>query len=361
MDKTVPLGAAMLLDFIRKTEVGRADRASYDVIFGHNQDKLPKPVTSMTLAEIQKAQASWTKRFGSSATGGYQFMRKTLGDLIKELKLSGTQRLDPGLQDRLGYHLLKRRGYEQFMAGKISRNEFGKRLAMEWASFPVLAATKGQHRNVKRGQSFYAGDGLNKALVSPAAIEALLDRVKSGAPAATGASARIYTAKTIVEVVQRRLKELGYPVGDVDGKIGTLTREQLLAFRAENGLSAEPVIDDALLTALDSANPRELSPARENAAPELVREKVPEVRSNWLTKIGAWFVGIPAAIGAAADGVLGNLDVATGFIQPVKDMLWEVPGWVWLGLIAAVALALYLNARHGEQKGVEAFQTGERR
>ena len=34
-------------------------------------------------------------------------------------------------------------------------------------------------------------------------------------------------------------------------------------------------------------------------------------------------------------------------------MLWEVPGWVWLALIAAVALALYLNARHGEQKGVD--------
>lgn len=33
MDKTVPAGAAILLDFIRKTEVGRTDRASYDVAF----------------------------------------------------------------------------------------------------------------------------------------------------------------------------------------------------------------------------------------------------------------------------------------------------------------------------------------
>jgi len=106
-------------------------------------------------------------------------MRATLQDLAKELGLSGSQKLDADLQDRLAFHLLKRRGYEAFMAGQISRTEFGKRLAQEWASFPVLAATKGQKRQVQRGHSFYAGDGLNKALVKPEAVEAILDRVKA--------------------------------------------------------------------------------------------------------------------------------------------------------------------------------------
>ncbi len=179
MDKTVPAGAAILLDFIRKTEVGRTDRASYDVIYGHNQGKLSKPITSMTIGELVDAQASFTKRFKSSASGGYQFMRKTLQDLSRELRLNGRQTFDPDLQDRLGYHLLKRRGYEEFMAGTISMTEFAKRLAMEWASFPVLAATKGQHQQLKRGQSYYDGDSLNKALVKPEAIEAVLRKVKA--------------------------------------------------------------------------------------------------------------------------------------------------------------------------------------
>ena len=179
MDKTVPTGAAILLDFIRKTEVGRVDRASYDVIYGHNQNKLPKPITSMTIGELVDAQADFTRRFKSSASGGYQFMRKTLQDLARELRLSGKQMFDPDLQDRLGYHLLKRRGYEDFMAGKITMPEFAKRLAMEWASFPVLAATKGQHQQLKRGQSYYAGDALNKALVEPEVIEAVLRKVKA--------------------------------------------------------------------------------------------------------------------------------------------------------------------------------------
>ncbi|WP_353641632.1 hypothetical protein [Mesorhizobium sp. WSM2239] len=99
--------------------------------------------------------------------------------LIEELGLRGSKKLDADLQDRLGYHLLKRRGYEGFMAGTISRTEFGKRLAQEWASFPVLANTKGAHRSVKRGQSYYAGDGLNKSLTAPETVEAVLDRVKA--------------------------------------------------------------------------------------------------------------------------------------------------------------------------------------
>ena len=183
MDRTVPTGAAILLDFIRKTEVGRDDRASYDVIYANKQSKLPKPLTSMNIGEIVDAQRAWSKNHGSSAAGGYQFMRATLQDLSKELGLSGSQKLDPDLQDRLAYHLLKLRGYQAFGAGQISRTEFGKRLAQEWASFPVLAATKGQKRQVKRGQSYYAGDGLNKALVKPETVEAILSRMK----AATGA------------------------------------------------------------------------------------------------------------------------------------------------------------------------------
>lgn len=123
MDRT---GAAILLDFIAQTEVGNTECASYDVIYGHNQGNLPKQITSMTVGELIDAQASFTKRFKSSASGRYQFMRATLQGLSSELGLRGTQLFDPDLQDRLGYHLLIRRGYNEFIAGKISRTEFGK-------------------------------------------------------------------------------------------------------------------------------------------------------------------------------------------------------------------------------------------
>lgn len=175
MDKTVPAGAAMLLDFIGDIEAPQG----YGTIYANKQHKLSKPLTSMTLGEVGDAQKAWSKNHGSSAAGRYQFMRATLQDLSRELGLLGNQIFEGNLQDRLAYHLLKRRGYEAFMAGTISRTEFGKRLAQEWASLPVLAATKGGSRNVTRGQSFYAGDGLNKSLVTPERVEALLDKVKA--------------------------------------------------------------------------------------------------------------------------------------------------------------------------------------
>lgn len=179
MDKTVPAGAALLLDFIGGIEAPRG----YNVIYGNNQDKLLKPITHMTIGELVDAQVHFTNRFQSSASGRYQFMRATLQELSRELGLRGTQVFDANLQDRLAFHLLKRRGYEEYVAGKITRTEFGKRLAQEWASFPVLAATKGAHRNVRRGESYYAGDALNKSLVSPAKVEAVLNKVKTAGAA----------------------------------------------------------------------------------------------------------------------------------------------------------------------------------
>ncbi|RVE90132.1 hypothetical protein [Sinorhizobium meliloti] len=182
MDKTVPPGAAILLDFIRETEVGRSDRASYDVIYGHNQAKLPQPLTTMTYGEIVDAQKGWSKRFRSSAAGGYQFMRATLIDLARQVtSISGKDVFSPDLQDRLAYKLLLRRGYAEFIVGKISLVEFAENLAKEWASFPVLAATKGSEREIRRGQSYYAGDGLNKALVKPERVEAVLKEVLDAA------------------------------------------------------------------------------------------------------------------------------------------------------------------------------------
>ena len=179
MNRTIPNGAAILLAFIRHTEVGRDDRASYDVIYANGQGKLAKPLTSMTYGDIIDAQRSWSKNHGSSAAGAYQFMRATLIDLAKaNPSISGADLFTPELQDELGYQLLQRRGYDLFIAGKIDRTEFGKRLSQEWASFPVLTATKGAKRDLKRGQSYYAGDGLNKALVSPEKVESVLDQVK---------------------------------------------------------------------------------------------------------------------------------------------------------------------------------------
>lgn len=150
---------------------------------------MPAPITSLTLNAVIAAQRGYTRRFGSSASGRYQFMRATLLGLKREMSLSGFERFDPDLQDLLAYQLLKRRGYAEFASGRMGRTEFGKRLAQEWASFPVLDDTRGAKRAVRRGQSYYAGDGRNKALVSAAAVEKVLERVARAATSQDAAKA----------------------------------------------------------------------------------------------------------------------------------------------------------------------------
>lgn len=173
MHNSVPAGAALLLDFI----AGFESNGDYNVIYGHHENKLPAPITSMTLNALLEAQADWGPRWGSSAAGRYQFMPPTLRGLMQKMQLSGDEPFTPDMQDMLAYQLLKGRGYPRYRSGALSRDEFGKQLAMEWASLPVLAPTQGAKRPVERGQSYYAGDGKNRALVKPERVEQLLQRV----------------------------------------------------------------------------------------------------------------------------------------------------------------------------------------
>lgn len=175
----IPAKAKQLLDFIGDIEAPKG----YGTIFGNNQHRLKKPLTSMTVDEVIANQRNWTKRYESSAAGRYQFMRATLTEMKKKGLCDGSDLFDAALQDRLGYELLQRRGFSAFMAGRINRTEFGKRLAQEWASLPVLAPVQGGSRHVTRGQSYYAGDGLNKSLVKPERVEAVLASLLGSAPA----------------------------------------------------------------------------------------------------------------------------------------------------------------------------------
>jgi peptidoglycan hydrolase-like protein with peptidoglycan-binding domain len=162
--------------------------------------------------------------------------------------------------------------------------------------------------------------------------------------------------------VQTQLIALGYTeVGGVDGRIGRYTAGAIRAFRAENFLPPGEAIDDALLLALQKAKPRAIAPARTEASPGDVRDKVPEVKSNWLSKMGGYIVGVPAAIGATVKAGLDNIPAAKGYIDPLTSLAGDVPGWVWLAGIAGLAAALVFISRHGEAKGVEAFQSGARR
>ncbi|MCF8495159.1 MAG: hypothetical protein K9G62_00660 [Alphaproteobacteria bacterium] len=121
-----------------------------------------KNFTDLTINEMIEVQGHWHKWRkknhvrGSTACGEYQFLRKTLIGLKKEMGLTGEERFSPEMQDGMAMHMLKRHcRYDDFLAGEISEKTFQGKVARIWASVPKNA----------NGKSAYHGDGLNAARV----------------------------------------------------------------------------------------------------------------------------------------------------------------------------------------------------
>ncbi len=74
MNRTVLSGARILLAFVRRAEMSRDDRVSYDVIYNNKQDRLPKPFcgfcrTIRTGSSLSmKLTSSW-RRASSNTVG----------------------------------------------------------------------------------------------------------------------------------------------------------------------------------------------------------------------------------------------------------------------------------------------------
>jgi hypothetical protein len=120
-------------------------------------------LTQMTLADVDNFQTSRIRSVGGSAAGRYQFIRKTLRGMVSSLGLPRNLVFNRVMQDYLGLQLLLGRGLRRWQTGAISDAAFQLNLAKEWAAIPVPFATQGHKRRVVKGESYYAGDGLNSA------------------------------------------------------------------------------------------------------------------------------------------------------------------------------------------------------
>lgn len=160
----VGAGVERLLDYIAQLESG----GNYNAYFRSAGNQTSPRFTTKTLREVIDWQVEFTTVNGSpsSACGRYQIIRKTLVGLIGALGLdTDTVTYSETTQDDLAVHLLNHRGMADYVSGAIGETRFANNLAKEWASLPVVSAITGNKGfTLQPGQSFYAGDGLNKAL-----------------------------------------------------------------------------------------------------------------------------------------------------------------------------------------------------
>lgn len=150
-----------LLDLIGKTEgtdkEGCYNHCAYDVTLGYGAyTGGPVDLTVMTLNEVDVLQTKMLKhpknKWNSSAVGRYQIVRTTRRAIQKQLGLKGSDLYDENNQDKMAVHLLKQRGVDQYLAGKLSEDTLINNLAKEWASLPKTNGKgnyNGQHAAVR--------------------------------------------------------------------------------------------------------------------------------------------------------------------------------------------------------------------
>lgn len=134
-----------ILDLIGKYESG----GDYNKLVGGKT----APLTTMTVGEVLKYQGGMKARgHESTAVGKYQIIKGTLESLIKEGVVKETDVFSPETQDKLAKALLNRRGYQDYLSGKITKSQFIDQVAKEWAAIATSS-----------GESAYKGIGTNKA------------------------------------------------------------------------------------------------------------------------------------------------------------------------------------------------------
>ena len=137
----------------------------------------------MTCSEVQRFQQQRIDQgYKSTACGRYQFIKKTLREAIRVSGIDPlTTRYTPDVQDYLILSILKQyRKLDDWIAGSYPTDKFMIKLSQEFASIPVPYQLKGQSRTVNKGQSYYAGDGLNKAHHDPDTLFQQLNDILNG-------------------------------------------------------------------------------------------------------------------------------------------------------------------------------------
>ena len=140
-------------------------------------------LVQMTCAEVQRFQQQRLDQgHRSTACGRYQFIKKTLTEAIRVSGIDPlTTRYTPDIQDYLILSILKTyRKLDQWVAGTYTTPKFMIKLSQEFASIPVPYQMQGQSRIVNKGQSYYAGDGLNKAHHDPDSLFTQLNDILNG-------------------------------------------------------------------------------------------------------------------------------------------------------------------------------------
>lgn len=168
--------------------------------------------------------------------------------------------------------------------------------------------------------------------------------------------------RDLVKALQKLLAQKKYPAGRIDGLWGKMTRDAVLAFKADNAMD---VSDPTVTLAEVAAAPDRKLETREDATVADLREAGSETVKGADQAQIAGTVGVVApAAGWGASWLSKAQEYGDQWwsvrtiVEPFQDFLGWIQDKLWLILPAIGAAALYYGYR-AKKKRLEDFKTGK--
>ena len=169
-----------LLRLIAKHESGKhglnaANRGRAGDTPGGSVQAVGQQLIHLTVAEVMAHQRAGRLY----AVGAYQLIPRTLAWAVAEIGLDTSRKFDQHAQEELMVALLRRKRPEvwDFLTANGCLDQALLAMAKEWASIGVPFAAG---RASRRGISYYAGTGNNRASISPDAVASALQEARAG-------------------------------------------------------------------------------------------------------------------------------------------------------------------------------------
>jgi len=288
---------------------------------------------SLTYTSPQRIAAVWPSRFTTSSAQKYVRNPQGLGEVVYGGRM-GNERNGVGDGDGFRY---RGRGFIQ-ITGRDGYERFGRMIGVPLGEKPELlddadislkaacAECSQWHKYADRGEKgFFAySNAINRG--NPASKKPPIGwdhrlsayrRVSKLLEADTvdDDTSEIGDRGALIEGYQKRLAELRYPVGAIDGIFGSRMRAAVLAFQAENDLATDGCIGPVTRAALN----------KPDAKPMPLGERATATAED-LAKAGSTTI-IDAKAADAAAKVIVTTSVISG-VQQSTDVLGTLQGWV---------------------------------
>ena len=215
--------------------------------------------------------------------------------------------------DAHGALLARGKPYALAMMHKDDPDRFADALTGHYATDPMYGS---KLKDLMRRNNLYQYD----VGAPPVMLPSIIDDFNWQARTTSDDDLQTGRSGSRVESLQRQLHKLGYPVGDIDGIFGPLTRGALLTFQADNNIPTTGIVDAETNIAFGQGKQRPLSADRLTmTAKGLAKKDSRTVTNGQNASLLGWLATIYGGTGLANSAAVGIANSARSSAPAVAN------------------------------------------